>query len=75
MKRLQSQSKITPPQPGLCPQINVSPSVQTGDEDLWLARRSQSSSSHASETHRQGFPPAMRAKPSQPNDQGPAICD
>lgn len=29
----------------------------------------------ASSAHRQGFPPAFRAKPSQPSDQGPAICD
>lgn len=53
----------------------ASPSVQAGGEGWWLARRSQCSPSQASETHRQGFPPAMRAKPSQPSDQGPAICD
>lgn len=35
----------------------------------------RSSPSPVSWTHRQGFPPAMRAKPSQPSDQELAICD
>lgn len=60
--------------PSCCPPIPRF-SVDTAADSLVAASRPLPNLLPASKAHRQGFPPAMRAKPSQPSDQGPAICD
>lgn len=75
MKQLQSQSKITPSPRQLSP-LKTRACVYTERRQCLVAAQAAPALSFPdSQTHRQGFPPAMRAKPSQPSDQGPAICD